>query len=463
MTARVLVVDDKKANVKLLEIKLVNEYFDVITATSGQEALAKINNEKPDIVLLDVMMPDMDGFEVCQKIRANPKTYHIPVIMVTALSAPEDRVRGLEAGADDFLTKPVNDVALFARVKSLTRLKMLIDEFKARENTSEELGVINETAQPFDGSYKCARVLLLGDKEHDSDKLQTALKADDNIIILMDKIENFHEDIIKGDFDLVVIDLSLASTDGLRIVTKLRSDEETRHLPILLIGEEHAFERIMKGLEIGALDYIIRPIDSSEFLARARTQIRRKRYQDRLKQNYEDSLSLALLDSLTGAYNRRYVTAHLPRLIERSFKTKKDLSVLMFDIDHFKKINDNYGHAVGDDILKDVVNRVSGIIRNIDLLARLGGEEFLVILPDTNYETTKSIGERLLTVISEEEFKSPNLSETVPVTISVGMAHLNSAKCKTMPDLLRNVDDALYKAKNSGRNKVIDHDHHSAA
>ena len=140
MTATVLVVDDLDANVKLLEAKLLSEYYTVVTATNGVNALKALSENKIDIVLLDVMMPEMDGFETCTRIKSNPDTTHIPVVMVTALSDIEDRVKGLEAGADEFLTKPINDTALFARVKSLTRMKTVIDELKLRNNTVSELG-----------------------------------------------------------------------------------------------------------------------------------------------------------------------------------------------------------------------------------------------------------------------------------------------------------------------------------
>ena len=133
MTARVLVVDDILANVRLLEAKLMSEYFEVHTASNGLEALEAIETFSPDIILLDVMMPGIDGIEVCRRIKSNPETQHIPVIMVTALDQPEDRVQGLEAGADDFITKPVSDAALFCRLKSLVRLKMLIDELRGRD------------------------------------------------------------------------------------------------------------------------------------------------------------------------------------------------------------------------------------------------------------------------------------------------------------------------------------------
>lgn len=463
MSARILVVDDVKANVKLLEVKLLREYFSVITAMDGPEALLKIESESPDIVLLDVMMPGMDGFQVCQKIRANPKTDHIPVIMITALSEPEDRIKGLEAGADDFLTKPINDVALLARVKSLVRLKILIDEFKTRATTSEDLGVVSGTKKDVVHTYQNARILLLNDMCYDAERLTKILQKDHHVVIHHQKILNFDESIVKGDFDLAIIDLNLSTQDGLRIVSEIRNHEKTRNLPILLIGEESDFERVLKGLEIGALDYVLRPIDDSELLARARTQIKRKRYQEGLKQSYHDSLNLALTDSLTGVYNRRYVDAHLPKLIAKAVQENKHLSVLMFDIDHFKKINDTYGHIVGDEILKQVTGRVNSIVRGSDFLARLGGEEFLVVLPDTDLETSSGIGERLLTVVSEKQFDVNELSVPISVTISVGMAHIHADEGMTMSCLLKNADEALYKAKENGRNQLIDHDHKTVA
>src|SRR5579871_6248318 len=142
MSARVLVVDDVPANVKLLEARLSAEYFDVLTATNGAEALDLCSRAECDIILLDVMMPDMDGFEVCRRLKSNPATHFIPVVMVTALDSPSDRVRGLDAGADDFLTKPVSDVVLIARVRSLTRLKMMTDELRMRAITSHDIGIL---------------------------------------------------------------------------------------------------------------------------------------------------------------------------------------------------------------------------------------------------------------------------------------------------------------------------------
>ncbi len=165
MTARVLVVDDVPGNVRLLEARLSAEYLDVSTAYSGAEALALCERAECDIVLLDVMMPDMDGFEVCRRLKSNPLTHHIPVVMVTALDQPSDRVKGLEAGADDFLTKPVTDVALVSRVRSLARLKMVTDELRMRALTSARSVSRTRNAAPSPRPGATGHILIVDDRQ----------------------------------------------------------------------------------------------------------------------------------------------------------------------------------------------------------------------------------------------------------------------------------------------------------
>src|SRR5215813_3544000 len=171
MSARVLVVDDVVANVKLMDARLTAEYFDVITAMSGPEALAICDRAQCDIVLLDVMMPEMDGFEVCRRLKANPKTHHIPVIMVTALDQPADRVRGLEAGADDFLTKPVSDLALIARVRSLSRLKLMTDELRMRAVTSRDIGIESPERDAVAEAGRQGKILIVDDRPTSSERI----------------------------------------------------------------------------------------------------------------------------------------------------------------------------------------------------------------------------------------------------------------------------------------------------
>ena len=452
MTARVLVVDDILPNVKLLEAKLNGEYFDVITATSGAEGIEKAEKESPDIILLDVMMPGMDGFETCQRLKSSPVTSHIPVVMVTALTDATDRVRGLEAGADDFLSKPVNDVALMARVRSLVRLKMTVDEWRVRENTANQFGLAGAKATFLSEPSEKARILVIEDKTFESEKFVETLKRDEDIVMPVRTGEQGIALAQQNDFDMITVSLNLNGEDGLRLVSHLRSNERTRSIPVLMVGDETDMKAIARGLEIGAHDYILRPVDRNEFLARVRTQVRRKRYQDRLRANYEMSLSMALTDSLTGLFNRRYLMVHLEKLLNKNKETKKALCVLMLDIDHFKKINDTYGHAVGDEVLKTFSDRMLQRLRSFDLVARLGGEEFVAILPDINKDMAIQVAERLRLGIGNEPFKVSSPLGPVKVTVSIGAA-LIEGEDVTVEEALKRVDDELYRAKEGGRDR----------
>ena len=454
MSARVLVVDDILPNVKLLEAKLTSEYYEVLTAMNGEEALRKVAEESPDLVLLDVMMPGMDGFEVCTKIKQNSASAHIPVVMVTALTDVHDKVRGLEAGADDFLSKPINDTALMARVRSLVRLKMSTDEWRIRENTANQLGVMDETTNAMSECPEKANILIIEDKDFDLQKMSETLEKDSNTSRGVQSGTQAMEMISDHDFDLVIISLNLKNEDGLRLCSHLKSNERTRAVPLLMVGGDEDMERIAHGLEIGAHDYILRPVERSELLARVRTQIRRKRFQERLRATYEISLSMALTDSLTGLYNRRYLEVHLDKLLEKNKDSKKSLAVLMLDIDHFKPVNDTYGHKAGDETLKIFAKRIQDNLRSFDLVARLGGEEFVAILPDISERRTYIVAERLRRSIADEPFDVGLESGPINITTSIGGTIVDFEK-HTVEEVLERADKALYEAKEGGRNCVV--------
>lgn len=455
MSARVLVVDDILPNVKLLEAKLSGEYYNVLTATNGEEALKKIAEDAPDLVLLDVMMPGMDGFEVCRRIKSNPDMAHIPVVMVTALTDPQERVRGLEAGADDFLSKPVSDLALMARVRSLVRLKMTVDEWRVRETTATQFGVMGGGASVMKEPVENARVLLIEDQDFEVNKFAEMLGRDsDRVDTAATGAQAMAFVGQGGEYDLIVLSLNLSGEDGLRLCAHLRSNEKTRSAPILMVGSEEDMPRIAHGLEIGAHDYILRPVDRNEFLARARTQIRRKRFQGRLRSNYETSLSMALTDSLTGLYNRRYLEVHLQKLLEKTTTLGKPFGVLMMDIDFFKKVNDNHGHNVGDEVLKEFARRIADNLRSFDLVARTGGEEFVAILPDISEERAKFVAERLRRSIADTPFACGAQSGCLSISTSVGGVVVSGGN-HTTADILKRADVCLYEAKNSGRNGVV--------
>jgi two-component system cell cycle response regulator len=250
-----------------------------------------------------------------------------------------------------------------------------------------------------------------------------------------------------------MISLLLAEEDGLRLCSQLRSRESTRQIPILLLADEQEMKRVAKGLELGANDYILRPIDRNELLARVRSQIRQKRYQDRLVANYTASLSMALTDALTGLFNRRYVMGHLERLVTRSGEQKKTFAVLMLDIDHFKLVNDTYGHSAGDMVLKEFAHRLSRHMRSFDMVARIGGEEFLVLLPDVDIGMVGTIASRLCAVIADEPIVCTPEGTRITVTTSVGVT-LAGENPEPVDAVLKRADTALYRAKNAGRNRV---------
>ncbi|MEM7651225.1 MAG: PleD family two-component system response regulator [Pseudomonadota bacterium] len=454
MSARVLVVDDILPNVKLLEAKLSSEYYEVLTAMNGEEALKKVAEESPDLVLLDVMMPGMDGFEVCTRIKEAADSAHIPVVMVTALTDVQDKVRGLEAGADDFLSKPINDTALMARVRSLVRLKMSTDEWRIRENTANQLGVVDDAASAMSESSDKANVLIIEDKDFELRKMEETLEKDEHTITGVDSGADAMQLLGENEYDLMIVSLNLENEDGLRLCSHLRSNERTRAVPLLMVGGEDDMGRIAHGLEIGAHDYILRPVERSELLARARTQVRRKRFQERLRASFEVSLSMALTDSLTGLYNRRYLEVHLDKLLKKNQESKKSLAVLMIDIDHFKPVNDTHGHKAGDEALKIFAKRLMDNLRSFDLVARMGGEEFVAILPDVSERRTYMVAERLRRAIADEPFDVGAEGGPIDVTTSIGGTIIDFED-HTVVEVLERADKALYEAKESGRNCVV--------
>jgi two-component system, cell cycle response regulator len=452
MSARILVVDDNLLNVKLLAAKLAKDYYTVITAENGKDAMQKAVKEQPDLILLDIMMPEIDGFEVCRRLKGDPATRHIPIVMVTALSDVADRVHGLEVGADDFLTKPINDVALMARVRSLLRLKRIMDEWRLREGTAAQLSMPSSPEDDDPGNTG-GNVLLVEDngneREHANGFLQAAGVSVQTVPTHAAALNEAHG----GAYDLVLISLDLQDEDGLALCGQLRADEATRTLPILLMANVNEIDLIARGLDLGANDYLLRPLEGSELVARTRTQIRQKRHYDRLRHNFEQSLALALVDPLTGAFNRRYLEIHLPRLLARCHTSHKPVSVLYMDIDHFKPVNDTYGHPAGDAVLREVVNRISLSLRPQDLVVRLGGEEFAAILPEIEQKTALAVGERLREAVAASPCPLAAGKE-LTVTISIGAASLTPDQAETPAELLLRADGALYRAKQGGRNRV---------
>jgi two-component system cell cycle response regulator len=452
MTARVLIVDDIAANVRLLQAKLEADYYEVLTASDGRTAIEMAIAQQPDIILLDVMMPEIDGYEVCRQLKQHAETRHIPIILITALDGREDRLSGLEAGADDFLTKPVDDVVLMARLQALVRLKQMVDDLRSRESTSRRAGLIDQ--ELYDRQISATgNVLILDDNTRQAERLMLQLGEDHRCAYETDPAKALK--IAAGRVDLVVLNLTAKAFDALRWVAQLRTNEATRQRPVLAIINADERKAMLKALELGVNDVVPRPIDMLELRARAKTQIKRKRYGDFLRNTLDRSLELAITDPLTNLNNRRFLDHHLNLAMARHIRGAGEdvVSVLMLDIDFFKRVNVTYGHDAGDEVIREFARRLSLNVRAIDMPCRFGGEEFVVLMPGTDQPDALHIAERVRSQVADIPFVLTD-GRSLDVTVSVGVA--TSRGLGDSPEgLLKRADEGVYEAKQSGRNRVI--------
>lgn len=453
MSARILVVDDLAPNLHLLEVKLQAEYYDVVTARSGYEALDIAGKEKLDLILMDAMMPGMNGFEACEKLKQNPKTWHIPVIMVTALEETKDRIAGLEAGADDFITKPIDDFNLMARVKSLLRLKMVTDQLLS--HTGHTKANSRPLLEKIHG--RSGKILLVEDHDFRAEKISKPLLKKHKVVVEKDPDKAVK--LASSGMDLIIVSLVSENFDGLRVCASLRFKEDSRDIPILIVGDPEDEARLIRAYDIGINDTLMRPIEKQEMHARVNTLLRRKFYADSLRENFNENLEMVVSDPLTGLGNRRY----FDRTIEPFFEALEDkdeiFSIMVFDIDHFKRVNDILGHDMGDQILKEVATRLVTNMRAVDVVSRYGGEEFMIAMPKTEEDDALVAADRIRALIAGTPIYVDG--QALRITTSAGVAQVQ--KGEQLRDVFKRADDALYKAKQAGRNKVFPATYEQAA
>ncbi|WOR15150.1 PleD family two-component system response regulator [Hyphomonas sp. FCG-A18] len=451
MSARVLVVDDIEANRRLMKAKLENRYHTVSLAANGHEALDLAVREEPQIILLDVMMPGMDGYEVCRRLKTMPETRHIPVAMLTALTDAEDRVRGLEAGADDFLSKPIDDESLFARIEALGRYGSVTAQLREQNARTASADLLSAEEQARIDASAC--IMVLDENIDRARQMAQKICGIGHKVVLWQDAEG-QASLASEHLDLIILSLSGQSHDPLRLCANFKAAGMTDKLSILVTYSQPDHMRATTAMGLGASDMVRIPVNQQELIARIRTQLRRQRYVDILRKRIDRGLELSILDQLTGLYNRRYMLNQLEQWRKRSESGGGPVSVVSLDIDHFKAINDRYGHQAGDQVLESFAKRLRQNIRPKDIACRPGGEEFLVIMPETNVENAQMGAERIRHAIAAEPFMVDGQKTQLKVTVSAGVATFLD-KDETVAELLHRADQALYTAKQGGRNQVI--------
>lgn len=252
--------------------------------------------------------------------------------------------------------------------------------------------------------------------------------------------------------DMILCDLEMPRIDGFKFLGMMKSRPELKDIPVIILTGMHDKELKIKGLENGACDYITKPFDPEELVARVKVHLKIKQLQDDLKRSNELLHELSITDFLTGLYNRRHLIESLSREILRADRKNGELSLIVMDIDHFKAVNDCYGHQQGDHVLQIVSTILKNELRNYDIAARFGGEEFVAVIPDVAADEAMLVAERIRLAVQNHRFES-DLSE-LSLTISLGVADLSILSCQTVDNFIKLADDALYRAKANGRNCV---------
>ena len=443
-------VDAVPTNRIILRVKLAAASYEVDQAGSGRAALNRVRTDRPDMVIAAADLPDISGRDLVQRLREAAGDPRLPVVLVHGVDDPSERLVSLAAGADDVLTRPLDELVMLARLRSLLRARDAEAELHLRDDTRRALG-LGEMAQDFEtpalvrlvptGRMPLARQVQTELSHRMNDRIE--LVTPDEALRIGDQVPDV----------VVILEGAESHGEGLALLPQLRSNKLLRHAALIYVAQPYQRREAASALDMGANDLLGSGPDTEELVLRLRKQIARKAISDRLRANMRDGLRAAVSDPLTGLYNRRYAVPHLGRLSERAAKYGRDYALLLADLDHFKSVNDTYGHAAGDAVLQCFSRRLTDNLRVADLVARFGGEEFLIAIPDTTREQAKATAERLTQIMEQQPIALPD-GRHITVTLSIGVAIGRASEGEDPMALVERADQALYAAKEGGRNRV---------
>ncbi len=451
MSNRILIVDQIATNRIMLKVNLKTTQYQVFQAASAAEAISKLQQESYALVISHVDLPDEPIGKFLRACSDKSNSNPTPILVYGAVSA-EERLTILNSGAEDVFPMPVEGAFLVARIRSIIRAKNELRELRLRDETQRALG-FHEPTSSFTAREK---VMFVGDTSTYFNHIRTDY--------LRSKCH-----INRHDFDGVLstaehdnppaaflLDVQLPEPEmGCGLLSELRARHATLHSVRLARIPKGRQDLAARALELGAHETFDHCANDTEIWFRLRRQLAHKRHVDRLRKTLHSSVQAAITDPLTGVYNRRYAMSHITTVDERSKITKRPFSVMVLDVDHFKQINDTFGHHLGDIVLREICCRVQKNVRAVDLLARVGGEEFLIILPDCVQTDAEFAAERLRQVFNARPFAMDHVDNGIKVTASIGVVMSDpSLRPIETHDLIELADTALYAAKRAGRNTI---------
>jgi two-component system cell cycle response regulator len=448
---KILTVDDDPLNLKLLNKILSTSEYKIICATNGQEAIERVQEEVPDIILLDIMMPGLNGYEVTKVLKGNSKYKTIPIVLVTALDEEKEKAKGLEAGADEFINKPINAMELNARVKSLLRMKEYGEQLLSRTETAEKFLQIGNTRDESAAKDLHPSILIVDDEENEIKLIKIYLDDKESYFMSARSGAEVLSKKNLSDVDLIILDILLPDTDGYELCKAIKGNEKTRNIQILMVTSLQDLNSRIRGFEYGADDFLTKPVSPEELKARASALLRKKIYLDSLTIKRDFAVQSAITDALTGLYNQSYFKHYLENELNKTKRQPYPISLLMLDIDNFKALNDQYGHTSGDKILQHVGKVLKANIREIDLAVRYGGDEFSIVMPWTNEEKALKAANRIISEFMKNPIALGNSGEAESITLSIG---ITSGENRTVDEMIDKADMALYQAKGEGKNRV---------
>ncbi len=457
MSGKILIVDDVATNRIVLKVKLSAAFYDTLQASLGAEALRLAAEARPDLILLDNDLPDMCGFAVCERLKANPATRDIPVLMIAAHAGADERLKALHAGAEDIYAKPLDELLLLARLRNLLRGREMQEQLGLRDDAGQELGLA-EAAPAYAPPGLVGLIAARPGRAHSWRRALEPHMRDRIVVLDRDTALSDHPGQAVPDVFLIETDAARPA-EALRFLSELRSRAETRHAGLCLSLPAGApRDTAATALDLGASDLIGAEADGAELALRLQAQMRRKHQADALRQSVTNGLRLAMIDPLTGLHNRRYGLRQLALIDAQAAQSGREFALLVIDIDRFKQVNDRWGHAAGDAVLTEVAERLKGNLRAGDLIARIGGEEFLAVLPEISLNAAHARAERLRRALSDAPVRLPG-GGFVAVTLSIGLAMGGGRRQPSDPSdqLFARADRALLAAKAEGRNQVTIH------